>query len=91
MSVAGSSRFRSVSSVIALVVGALILALVVVDVPLACEGSPPWSEGSRGAVALLAIPVCMGVAILRYRLFDINRVISRTLAYVIVTGLLVGV
>ncbi len=33
----------------------------------------------------------MGVAIFRYRLFDIDRLISRTLAYAIVTGLLVGV
>jgi MFS family permease len=39
----------------------------------------------------VAIPVAMGVAILKYRLFDIDRVISRTLAYAIVTGLLVGV
>jgi hypothetical protein len=35
--------------------------------------------------------VCVGVAVLRYRLLDIDRVISRTLAYAIVTGLLVGV
>ena len=55
------------------------------------RGLPGLAADITGAVALLAIPVCMGVAILRYRLFDINRIISRTLAYAIVTGLLVGV
>ena len=42
-------------------------------------------------VCLAALPVSIGVGILKYHLYDIDRVISRTLAYAIVTGLLIGV
>jgi hypothetical protein len=42
-------------------------------------------------VGLAALPVSIGVGILRYRLYDIDRIISRTLAYTLVTGLLIGV
>jgi hypothetical protein len=41
-------------------------------------------------VGTLALPVSIGFGILKFRLYDIDR-ISRTVAYAIVTGLLVGV
>jgi hypothetical protein len=39
----------------------------------------------------VGIPVACVVAVLKYRLYDIDRLISRTVSYAIVTGLLIGV
>jgi hypothetical protein len=47
--------------------------------------------GFAGTVALLGLPLGIGIGILRYRLYDIDRLISRTLSYALLTGLLVGV
>ena len=43
------------------------------------------------AAGVAALPIALGIGILKYRLYEIDRIISRTLAYAIVTGLLVGV
>ena len=37
------------------------------------------------------VPLACAVAVLKYRLYEIDRIISRTLAYAIVTGLLAGI
>jgi hypothetical protein len=38
-----------------------------------------------------ALPAAIGVGIVKYQLYDIDRILSRTLSYAIVTSLLVGV
>jgi len=43
------------------------------------------------AVGIFTLPVCISFAILKYHLYDIDRLISRTLSYTVVTGLLIGV
>jgi hypothetical protein len=56
-----------------------------------------WAVATNSAIwevaiiGLAALPLGIGIGILKYRLYDIDRIISRTVAYAIITGLLVGV
>jgi len=52
-------------------------------------GTVVWSFLVLTPVA--GIPLACVVAVLKYRLYEIDRLISRTVAYAIVTGLLIGV
>ncbi len=44
-----------------------------------------------GLAATAALPAAIGIGILKYRLYEIERLVSRTISYAIVTGLLVAV
>jgi hypothetical protein len=66
-------------------------AAVALGIGLVASSALTGVLGTISSAALFALPVSMGVGILRYRLYDIDRIISRTLAYAIITGLLIGV
>jgi len=67
------------------------VAIAVLLVTIAWSSAPSFVGNVLLPIALMALPLGIGVGILKYRLYEIDRLISRTLAYAILTGLLVGV
>ncbi len=46
---------------------------------------------SAVVIAYVCVPAAIGIAVVRYRLYEIDRIISRTIGWALVTGLLVAV
>jgi hypothetical protein len=72
--------------------GGALLFLALVTVSIGSEFEPIQTVASiLFLVAIAALPVAVGVAVLRYRLYEIDRIISRTVSYALVVGLLATV
>jgi hypothetical protein len=63
-------------------------AAVAVFVLLPLPGGMHFAAAAT-PLALLCVPVSVAVAVLRYRLWELDRLVSRTVTYALVTGLLV--
>ena len=74
-----------------LMVGAVLaaVALLVAVVALQSPEADDLFQVTFG-LSLALLPLATGAAILRYRLYDIDRIVSRTLAYALLTVLLGG-
>jgi hypothetical protein len=81
-------QLRWITAALAFVVAAVVGGLLVERlVPGSAESGVAW----LGAIAAFpAVAVAIGVAVLRYRLYEIDRIISRTIGWAVVTGVLAG-
>ena len=68
----------------------LLVGVILLSGPLL----PGWANDLSGIVIVVAvwgIAAAIGIAVLRYRLYDIDQIINRTLVYGLLTALLGGV
>ena len=80
-------QFRWLGAALTFAVLALAGALVALGIFGPAIGEVVWIPTM---IAYPAVPLAVGFAVLRYRLYDIDRLISRTVAYALVTGTLVA-
>jgi hypothetical protein len=70
--------------------GAVLIVIVIEGPSFTGTTSSSWFD-VVGVLSLALLPAATTIAILRYHLYDIDRIFSRTLAYAIVTAVLVAV
>ena len=74
--------------------GAAIFVVSVISAVQVTGGSSGLDLAVNDAIApagFAVLPLCVGVAVLKYRLYDIDRIISRVISYAIITAVLAGV
>jgi hypothetical protein len=74
--------------------GATIFVVSVISAVQVSGGSSGLDQTVNNGivpVGFAVLPVCVGVAVLKYRLYEIDRIISRVISYAIITAVLAGV
>jgi signal transduction histidine kinase len=80
-------KWRRVNDETRLQIACLIPAAVILFGALLVEGSQldgPWAQVAAAA----AIPVAMTVAILKHHLYELDRIVNRTIVWLVMTGLI---
>ena len=67
----------------------LVLALVLLLTTFLVRAPYDQMAWAIASLSIGLIPIAIGIAVLRYRLYEIDRIISRTIGWAMVTGLLV--
>ena len=70
-------------------VGVAIIGGLVVGglVPEALDSGIVWVPA---IIAFATVPIAVGIAVLRYRLYEIDRIVSRTISWAVVSAVLVS-
>ena len=77
---------------LAAAVAVVVTGFVGVFIEMALRTDPgPLLSALVAYVGILLMPIAIGIAILRYRLYEIDRLISRTIGWAVVTGILAAV
>jgi hypothetical protein len=81
-------RFRRAGAVERAQLKWFTFAVALTPLPFIAHDAAPRIADALFAVTLPLVPVSIGIAILRYRLYDIDRLINRTLVYGLLTAVL---